>query len=169
MIGVGRRGCIALPITVGDLAGRDFLERDRQVVLRGGVDHRRRELLEGALTQIVVVRVDLPGTLGGHDHARIRGVDMLEQAVYAGRNHTWILAAALTVLLSAPAHADAVRVAIDEDLGALVAAPDGGVWAGSARGVIRVRPDGRSTLTPAKVGSGRLGPDGLAYFVAAEH
>src|SRR3954447_16233190 len=86
----GAQGLHALPVAVRDLAGRDFLERDRQVVLRGGVDHRRRELLEGALTQIVVVRVDLPGTLGGHDHARIRGVDMLEQAVYAGRNHTWI-------------------------------------------------------------------------------
>src|SRR3954453_2445785 len=105
MLAVGRRGCVALPVAVRDLAGRDFLERDRQIVLRGRVDHRRRELLEGALTEIVVVRVDLTGALGGDDHARIRGVDMLEQAVYAGRNHTVILAAALTVLTATPARA----------------------------------------------------------------
>ena len=40
-------GECTLAISVRDLAARDFLERDRQVVLGRGVDHRRRELLEG--------------------------------------------------------------------------------------------------------------------------
>src|SRR3954467_2710063 len=96
MIGVGRRGCMALPISVCDLAARDFLERDRQVVLRRGVDHRGRELLERALTEVVVVRVDLTRALGGDDHARVRRVDVLEQAVYTGRNHAPSLAAPAT-------------------------------------------------------------------------
>src|SRR3954469_16981287 len=90
---------LRLAVAVRDLAGRDFLERDRQVVLGRRVDHRRRELLEGALPEIVVVRVDLARALGGDDHTRVRGVDMLEQAVYAGRNHTVSLAVALAALL----------------------------------------------------------------------
>ena len=60
-----------LAVAVRDLAGRDFLERDRQVVLGSRVDHRRRELLERPLTEVVVVRVDLTRALGGDDHARI--------------------------------------------------------------------------------------------------
>src|SRR6478736_4397264 len=120
-----------LPVAVRDLAGRDFLERDRQVVLRSRVDHRRRELLERALAQIVVVRVDLPRALGGDDHARIGGVDVLKQAVYAGRNHTFSLAVALALVLSTPAHAaDVVRVDLGESIDELVAGPDGGAWVG---------------------------------------
>src|SRR4051794_7694045 len=132
MIGVGRWGCIiALSVAVRDLAGRDFLERDRQVVLGGRVDHRRRELLERALPQIVVVRVDLARALGGDDHTRVRGIDMLEQAVYAGRNHTSSLAVALTLLASAPAQAaDVVRLPLGEQIRELVVAPTGGAWIG---------------------------------------
>src|SRR4051794_17060101 len=78
MIGVGRRGCTALSISVGDLAARDLFERDGQVVLRDGVDHRRRELLEGPLAEVVVVAVDLPRALGGDDDARVRRVDVFE-------------------------------------------------------------------------------------------
>src|SRR5690242_20784505 len=74
-------------IPVRDLARGDFLERDRQVVLGGGVDHRRRELLEGALAEVVVVAVDLTRALGGDDHAGVRRVDVFQQTVYAGRNH----------------------------------------------------------------------------------
>src|SRR3954462_12538564 len=83
MIGVGRWGCIALPVAVRDLPGRDLFQRDGQVVLGDGVDHRRRELLEGPLAEVVVVAVDLPRALGGDDHAGVRGVDVLEKAVYA--------------------------------------------------------------------------------------
>src|SRR5437870_9684697 len=70
-----------------DLARFDFLERDREVVLGAGVDHRRRELVEGALAEVVVVGVDLAGPLGGHDHAGVVGVDDLEEAIDARRDH----------------------------------------------------------------------------------
>ena len=58
-------------VAVLDLALGDFLEGDREVVLRARVDHRRRELLERALAEVVVVRVDLARALGGDDHARV--------------------------------------------------------------------------------------------------
>src|SRR3954453_4408883 len=176
MIGVGRRGCTALlPVAVRDLAGRDFLERDRQVVLRRRVDHRRRELLEGPLAQIVVVRVDLPCALGGDDHARIRGVDMLKQAVYAGRNHTLSLAVVLALALGPPAHAaDVLRVPLGASIDELVAGPDGGAWVGVNPEIVdrppvvtRVGPDGsQKTVTAGRyrVFSGTLGADGNAWF-----
>src|SRR3954451_5037935 len=77
----------ALPVAVLDLALGDFLQGDREVVLRRRVHHRRRVLLEGPLAEVVVVRVDLPRALGGHDHARVIGVDVLEQSIDAGRDH----------------------------------------------------------------------------------
>src|SRR5918999_2653869 len=76
-----------LPVAVLDLAARDLFEGDRQVVLGAGVDHRRRELLEGPLAEVVVVGVDLARALGGDDHAGVRGGDVLEQPVYAGGDH----------------------------------------------------------------------------------
>src|SRR5690606_12329414 len=75
-----------LAVVVLDLAGGDFRERDRQVVLRARLDHRRRELVEGALAEVVVAGVDLPRALGRDDDARVVGVDVLEQAVDAGRD-----------------------------------------------------------------------------------
>src|SRR5688572_15548170 len=74
-------------VAVLQLAVRRLLEGDRQVVLRPGVDHRGRELLEGALAEVVVVAVDLTRALGGDDHAGVGGVDVLEQAVDARRDH----------------------------------------------------------------------------------
>src|SRR4051794_33111667 len=76
-----------LPVAVLDLALGDFLQGDRQVVLGDGLHHRGRVLLEGPLAEVVVVRVDLAGALGGHDHARVVGVDVLEQSIDAGRDH----------------------------------------------------------------------------------
>src|SRR6185312_3280721 len=76
-----------LAVVVLDLARGDFLEGDRQVVLRGGVDHRRRELVERPLTEVVVVRVDLAGALGGHQHRGVIGIDVLEERVDAGVDH----------------------------------------------------------------------------------
>src|SRR6185437_994410 len=73
-----------LPVVVLDLPGGYFLECDREVVLGGGLDHGRREFLEGSLAQVVVVAVDLTGTLGGHEDARIVGVDIVEQAIDTG-------------------------------------------------------------------------------------
>src|SRR5438309_10985967 len=78
---------LGLPVLVLDLARFDFLERDREVVLGAGLDHRRWELVERALAEVVVVGVDLARALGGHDHAGVVGVDDLEQAVDAWRDH----------------------------------------------------------------------------------
>src|SRR3954453_4000012 len=76
-----------LPVLVLDLARGDFLERDREVVLADGLDHRRRELVEGPLTQVVVGRVDLTRALGGDEDRRVVGVDVVEQLVDAGTDH----------------------------------------------------------------------------------
>src|SRR3954471_19111742 len=75
-------------VAVLDLPRGDFLEGDLQVVLRVGVDHRRRVLVERPLTEVVVVRVDLAGTLGGHQNTRIMGVDTLQEGVEAGLDHS---------------------------------------------------------------------------------
>src|SRR5918997_1381055 len=76
-----------LPVLVLDLARGDFLERDRQVVLGRGLDHRRRELVERPLAEVVVVAVDLTRALGGDEHGRVVGVDLLEELVEARRDH----------------------------------------------------------------------------------
>src|SRR5215217_390320 len=81
----GRRTRLA--VLVLDLAGGDFLERDREVVLRAGVDHRGRELVERPLAEVVVVGVDLPGALGRDENGGVVGVDVLEEAVDARRDH----------------------------------------------------------------------------------
>src|SRR5215217_7570379 len=83
MRAMARCGSVAA-VAVLDLAARDLFEGDGQVVLRAGVHHRRRELLEGPLAEVVVVGVDLPRPLGGDDHACVWGVDVLQQAVDAG-------------------------------------------------------------------------------------
>src|SRR5258708_38959565 len=74
----------ALSIVVLHLPRGYLLEGDREVVFRGRIDHRRRELVEGPLAEVVVVAVDLPCALGGDDHAGVIRVDLLEQAVDAG-------------------------------------------------------------------------------------
>src|SRR3954471_10247118 len=81
------RGPAGLAVLVLDLARGDFLERDRQVVLGAALDHRRRELVERALAQVVVVAVDLPRPLGGDQHGGVVGVDMLEERVDARVDH----------------------------------------------------------------------------------
>src|SRR5580658_8207873 len=79
-----------LPVVELQLALGDFLEGDREVVLRTRVDHRWRELVERPLTEIVVIRVDLTGALGGHDHARVVGVHVLDELVDAGRDQEFL-------------------------------------------------------------------------------
>src|SRR3954453_12971198 len=76
-----------LAVLVLDLAGGDFLGRDRGVVLRAGVDHRGRELVERPLAEVVVVRVDLTGALGRDENGGVVGDDVLEEAVDARRDH----------------------------------------------------------------------------------
>src|SRR5436190_23775831 len=71
-----------------DLAGGELLKGDRDVVLAAlGVDHRRRVLAEVALTEVVVVAVDLAGPLRRHHNGGVVGVGLLEQSVYAGMDH----------------------------------------------------------------------------------
>src|SRR5215210_8796472 len=73
-------------VAVADLAGRDLVERDLQVVLRGRLDHGRDVLLERALSQALVVRVDLARPLGGDEDGGVVRVDLAlsEQLVEAG-------------------------------------------------------------------------------------
>src|SRR5215213_8477287 len=91
-----------LPVVVLDLAGGDFLQRDRQVVLRGGLDHRRRELVERPLTEVVVVAVDLPRALCGDEHGGVVGVDVLEELVEARGDHASECRAPRTMASSLP-------------------------------------------------------------------
>src|SRR3954454_1042660 len=82
-----RRPAGSLAVVVLDLPRGDFLEGDRQVVLRAGLHHRRRKLVERPLTEVVVVGVDLPGALRGHEHGGVVRVDVLEQDVDAWADH----------------------------------------------------------------------------------
>jgi streptogramin lyase len=95
---------------------------------------------------------------------------MLEQAVYARRNHTAILAVALFTLLNMPAQAaDTVRVGLNSSIQQLVGSPDGGAWlhvhALERQRVMRITPQGAVRVTPVDwVDRGALGPDGQAWF-----
>src|SRR5271155_3749982 len=84
------RPCPSLAVVVLDLPRCYLLEGDREVVFRGRLDHRGRELIEGSLAEVVVVAVDLAGALGGHDHAGVVGVNSLQQAVYSGGDHVCV-------------------------------------------------------------------------------
>src|ERR1700722_4631500 len=82
-----RRPANVLAIVVLDLAVRYLFQRNREVVLGSGVDHGRRKLVEGPLTEVVVVAVDLARALSGDDDTGVVGVDVLEQAVDARGDH----------------------------------------------------------------------------------
>jgi virginiamycin B lyase len=99
---------------------------------------------------------------------------MLEQAVYAGRNHTFSLACAVaaTALLAAPARAaDVARVPLGSSLSTLVASADGGAWVRIERrsgfAIGRAAPDGAFKVAAVDVplsDDAALGPDGQAWF-----
>src|SRR4051812_50187053 len=76
-------------VAVLDLVGGDLLECDLEVVLRLGVHHRRRVLVEGPLAEVVVVRVDLARPLGRDEHARVVRVDTFQQLVKAGVDYSF--------------------------------------------------------------------------------
>src|SRR5687768_17524242 len=70
-------GLRGLPVGDDDLALGDLLEGHRQVVLRAGLHERGRKVVEGALTELVVIVVDLPCALRSCDHegvARLAGI-----------------------------------------------------------------------------------------------
>src|SRR6266567_1985953 len=72
----------ALRALEADLAFRDLLEGDGEglVLQAAGLDQRRDELAP-PLAELAVVRVDLPGPLGGQDHQRVLGIDRGQQVV----------------------------------------------------------------------------------------
>src|SRR5580765_6183783 len=84
----------ALGVLVDDLALGSLLEGHRQVVLRARLDQGRRELVERALPQLVVVVVDLPRALGGDDDQRVARVDLVQQLIDAGVDHCRAMVAA---------------------------------------------------------------------------
>src|SRR5215475_8109768 len=73
-------------VRVLDLALGGLFEGHCQVVLRAGLDEGRK-LVEGAFTELVVVVVDLPGTLRGDDHQRIARVHVVEQLIDSWMDH----------------------------------------------------------------------------------
>src|SRR5437763_10639503 len=77
-----------LGVLVLELALGDFLEGHGQVVLRARFHQWRRSLVEAdALTELVVIVVDLAGPLGGDDDERIARVDVFEELIDARRDH----------------------------------------------------------------------------------
>src|ERR671931_2495194 len=76
-----------MPVLVPELALGDLLERHREVVLRARLHERRREVVEGALAQLVVIVVDLASPLGGDDHERVARVDVLEELIDTRMDH----------------------------------------------------------------------------------
>src|SRR6266498_350519 len=67
---------------LGDQQARvDLPHRDRQrLLLRRGL-HQRTDVLQQALAELAVVRVDLPSPLGGEDHQSVLGRTALQQLV----------------------------------------------------------------------------------------
>src|SRR5919198_4417581 len=74
------------------LALGDLRERDGQ---RLGAEiaglHERWDELAPALTELVVVGVDLAGSLGGQDDQGVAGVDPFLQVVDLRLDHGWVL------------------------------------------------------------------------------
>src|SRR6266540_366073 len=75
------------PVAVVDLSRRELLERDRQIVARWRLDHRRRVLLVAALAERAVVAVQLARPLGDDDHRGVVGVGAGEQLVDTWLDH----------------------------------------------------------------------------------
>src|SRR5262245_40129846 len=97
-------------VVVRDLALGDLFEGKRQVVLRARLDQRRREFVERALTELVVVVVDLPRALGGDDHEGVARVDLVEELIDAWMDHRRAMVAASFMFRSTIAtHSSAAR------------------------------------------------------------
>src|SRR5439155_11486497 len=79
---------LLLRVLVLHLALRDLFEGHGEVVLRPRLNEGRRRVLEAnALPQLVVIVVDLAGSLGRDDHQRVAGVDVVEELIDAGMDH----------------------------------------------------------------------------------
>src|SRR5439155_26388323 len=73
-------------VRVLDLAPGGLLEGHGQVVVRAGLDEGRK-LVEGAFTELMVIVVDLPGTLRGNDDQRVARVHLVEQLIDSWMDH----------------------------------------------------------------------------------
>src|SRR5436309_11824476 len=73
-------------VRIFDLALGGLFEGHGQVVLRAGLDEGR-ELVERAFTELVVVVVDLPGTLRDDDDQCVARVDVVEQLIDSWMDH----------------------------------------------------------------------------------
>src|SRR5215213_2252446 len=100
-----------LGVLVLELALGDLFEGHGEVVLRTGLDERRRCLLESnSLTQLVVVVVDLASPLGRDDHDRVARVDVVEELIDAGMNHGPLMVPAVwSSRLTIPVSSSAAR------------------------------------------------------------
>src|SRR3954452_10407631 len=78
---------LLLGVIVFQHALANFLEGHGEVVLRPALDEGRQVVAEGAFAELVVVIVDLPGTLRRHDHERVARVHVLQQVVDTGFDH----------------------------------------------------------------------------------
>src|SRR5688500_8444897 len=104
------RGALLLRVLVLDLALADLLQGHGQVVLRARFDERRRGLFEAhALAELVVVVVDLPCALRGHDDERVARVHVVEQGVDAGMDHGAMVAASVSSRSTSAASASVAR------------------------------------------------------------
>src|SRR6266498_3053654 len=81
------RSALALLVRVLELALGNLFQRHRQVVLGARLDEWRREVVERALAQLVVVVVDLPGALRRDDDKRVARVDLFHELIDAGMDH----------------------------------------------------------------------------------
>ena len=82
-VGAEQRLCVGAVARVlhDDLLLRDFLERDRQRLVAVDVVDQRPDELVQALTELVVIRVDLARPPGGEVDERVLAVDFGQQFV----------------------------------------------------------------------------------------
>src|SRR6478752_246343 len=77
------------PVLVANLALRELLEGDREVVARRRIHHRRRELLIAALAERAVIAVQLTSALGRDEHGGKVGIGAIEKLVNAWLDHVF--------------------------------------------------------------------------------
>src|SRR3954466_7852003 len=78
---------LLLGVIVLQHALANFLEGHGEVVLRPALDEGRQVVAEGAFAELVVVVVDLPGALRGHDHERVARIHVLQQVIDSWMDH----------------------------------------------------------------------------------
>src|SRR6188508_3038608 len=98
-----------LGIRVLDHALGCLLHGHGQVVLRARLDERRRKVLVGALTELLVVVVDLASPLGRDDDERVARVDVVQELIEAWVDHVGMVAAPSRARRTIPDSSSAAR------------------------------------------------------------